>query len=371
MTINNLTYKIKHLIILLGLTNLRSKTLKHCIFTVVTTTIILSNFLIINNKIIAQDIHFSQYMNSPLNLNPALTAYSKSTYRITLNSRSQWASVTVPYQNISASFETKLIKRKKQMNYLGFGIIFNKDQAGDSKYGTIQAGISASFIKALKKNGKNIISIGLQSSYFQRTIDYTKLYFQDSWNGINSNLGNGNTENFSVNSYNFFDISTGLHWYVRANKKLKFNSGISLWHINKPIQYLMSNNTKLNIKSQFYSEAIINTDRPFDIVPSLLYSRQGPYNEFLLGVKFYYQFYKNKENYFSLTYGLYGRSNDALILYLGIDYKNLKFAGTYDFNLSSLSIASNAMGGMELSVQWLISKSQKHKLTGPSPCPIF
>ena len=323
------------------------------------------------NHLIGQDIHFSQYMNSPLNLNPALTAYSRSSYRLTLNSRSQWASVTVPYQNISASFEAKIIKRKKQRNYLGLGVIFNKDQAGDSKYGTIQAGLSASFVKALKRNGNNVISIGIQSSYFQRSIDYSQLYFQDSWNGITSSSSNGNSENFSVNSYSFFDISAGVHWFVQANKRLKFNTGISVWHLNTPSQTLMSTDAQLSIKTQFYSEALINTDRPFDIIPSIIYSFQGPYQEFLLGVKFYSKFHENKKNYFALTYGVYGRSRDALILYLGMDYRNIKFAATYDFNLSSLTIASNAMGGTELSVQWLIFKSKKSRKISPTPCPIF
>ncbi|RLD40757.1 MAG: hypothetical protein DRI86_14690 [Bacteroidetes bacterium] len=323
------------------------------------------------NNVDGQDIHFSQYMNSPLNLNPALTAYSRSSYRLTLNSRSQWASVTVPYQNISASFEAKIIKRKKQRNYLGLGVIFNKDQAGDSKFGTTQIGLSASFVKALKRNGSNIISIGIQSSYFQRSIDYTQLHFQDSWNGISSSPLSGNTENFSVSSYSFIDISAGAHWFVQANKRLKFNTGISVWHINKPQQTLMNSDTRLNIKSQFYSEALINTDIPFDIIPSIMYSIQGPYQEYLLGVKFYSKFHENKKNYFALTYGIYGRYRDALILYLGMDYKNIKFAATYDFNLSSLTIASNAMGGTELSVQWLIFKSKKSKKISPTPCPIF
>lgn len=332
---------------------------------------VFSSVLFSYNNIIGQDIHFSQYMNSPLNLNPALTAYSRSSYRLTLNSRSQWASVTVPYQNISASFEAKIIKRKKQRNYLGLGVIFNKDQAGDSKFGTIQAGLSASFVKALKRNGNNVISIGVQSSYFQRSIDYSQLYFQENWNGISSKPSIGNTENFSVDSYTFFDISAGAHWFVQASKKLKFNTGVSVWHINMPQQTLMSNDARLNIKSQIYSEVLINTDRPFDIIPSIIYSIQGPYQEFLLGVKFYSKFHENKKNYFALTYGIYGRSRDALILYLGMDYKNIKFAATYDFNLSSLSIASNAMGGTELSIQWMIFKNPKSKKISPTPCPIF
>jgi len=326
---------------------------------------------LLSPSLYAQDAHYSQYMNSPLNLNPALTAYSQSTYRATLNHKSQWAAVTVPYQNFSASFESKIIKRKKQRDYIGIGVIFNNDQAGDSKFGTSQIGISASFVKALNRNGKNVISLGIQSSYFQRSIDYTQLYFQDSWNGITSNPNSGNTENFSVDKFNFFDISTGFHWFLKAANNLAFNSGISVWHLNKPQQTLMDEDAPLDIKYQIYTEAYINTERPFDIIPSVIYTRQGPYQEMLLGLRFKSKFHQSKKNYFAINYGLYGRMMDALIIYMGLDYKNFVLAATYDFNLSSLSIASNTMGGMELSLKWLIFKTKKTKKIGPSPCPIF
>jgi len=323
------------------------------------------------SKLKAQDVHYSQYLNSPLNLNPALTAYTSSTYRLTLNHRSQWAAVTVPYQSFSASFESKIFKRKKQRDYIGLGVIFNNDQAGDSKFGTTQAGLSISYVKALKRNGNNVLSIGIQSSILQRSIDYSQLYFQDNWNGVSSNPNNGNTENFTVNEFNYFDVSAGAHWYVKASNRIKLNSGLSVWHLNRPQQTLMHDDARLSIKYQLYTEVLIKTDRPFDIMPSLLYSIQGPYHELMFGVRFNSKIHENKKNYFALSYGLYGRMNDALILYIGMDYKTIKIAATYDFNLSSLSVASNAMGGMELSVQWLIYKSKKTKKIGPTPCPIF
>ena len=45
----------------------------------------------------AQDIHFSQFYFSPLNLNPAATGIFDGDYRIAGNHRQQWRSVTTPY----------------------------------------------------------------------------------------------------------------------------------------------------------------------------------------------------------------------------------------------------------------------------------
>jgi Type IX secretion system membrane protein PorP/SprF len=57
-----------------------------------------------NHLIIAQDLRFSQWYNSPLTTNPANTGFiPASDYRIGANYRNQWSSVlTQPYRTFSA-----------------------------------------------------------------------------------------------------------------------------------------------------------------------------------------------------------------------------------------------------------------------------
>src|ERR1044072_8988636 len=52
----------------------------------------------------AQDLHFSQFMNSPLLTNPANTGFIPAAdYRLGMNYRNQWSSImTVPYKTMSA-----------------------------------------------------------------------------------------------------------------------------------------------------------------------------------------------------------------------------------------------------------------------------
>lgn len=266
----------------------------------------------------------------------------------------------------------KAISFKKKSNFIGIGLIFNRDEAGDSKYGTVQAGLSASWVKALNRSNKNLISVGGQISYNQRSIDYGKLYFPNQWNGQSSAGNLAHHENFTVNQFSFIDISTGVHWFWAASSKIKFNTGLSAWHLSRPNQNLMQDQeSRLDIKYQVYSECEITIDRPFSIIPSALYASQGPYQELILGVRLHYKIHQERQRLLAISAGIYGRNKDALILYLGLDYKTLKFAATYDINLSSLSVASNYMGGMELNVQWLIFKGQKIRKISPTPCPIF
>jgi len=330
------------------------------------------SFSIYSNKIVAQDLHYSQYFNSPLNLNPALTSYTQSQYRFTLNNKNQWASVTIPYKTLSASFETKILNFKRKRTFVGLGVLFNKDEAGDSKYGTTQAGISLSMVKSLNHRNSNIISLGIQGAFYQRSIDYTQLYFPEQWNGSISTIGSGNSETFTVNQFSFIDLSAGINWFWAPSSILKFNTGFSSWHLNRPNQSLMDDESaNLHIKYQIYTDIEITTNQPFNILPGIFYANQGPYQEFIIGARLYYKIHQNRKKFFAMSTGLFMRGNDALILYAGMDYKNLKLGITYDVNTSSLSTASNYLGGMEVSLKWLISKGDKIRKVSPTPCPIF
>lgn len=325
-----------------------------------------------SNKLIGQDLHYSQYFNTPLNLNPALTAYTQSQYRFTLNNKNQWASVTIPYKTFSASFESKILNFKRKKTFLGLGILFNKDEAGDSKYGTTQLGLSFSVVKSLNNSNSNIISLGMQAAFYQRSIDYTQLYFPEQWNGSISTIGSGNSEIFTVNQFNFFDLSAGINWFWAPSSMLKFNTGFSSWHLNQPNQSLMDDESaNLNIKYQVYTDIEINTNQPFNILPGIFYANQGPYKEFIVGARLYYKIHQDRRSFFAMSTGLYFRGNDAVIIYLGMDFKNLKLGATYDINVSSLSVASSYLGGMEISLKWLIIRGDKIRKLSPTPCPIF
>ena len=59
----------------------------------------------------AQDIHFTQFGNSHLNLNPALTGSFNGLGRINANYRSQWNEVPVEYQTFTLAYDMKFSQR--------------------------------------------------------------------------------------------------------------------------------------------------------------------------------------------------------------------------------------------------------------------
>lgn len=332
--------------------------------------IFLLSYIAIGNAY-GQDIHFSQYLNSPLNLNPALSGFNDAKFRFILNHRSQWASVSIPYKTYSASMDMQLWKRKRQSDILGLGLIFNKDEAGDSRFGTTQGAVSLSYIKALNKRNRNLLSIGAQFFFSQRSIDYTKLYFPNQWNGQVNDPSIQSGEYFSQSNFTYFDISAGIHWLTILNNDLKVNTGVSVWHINQPAQSLMNNEkVKLDIKTLAYSEVEINLDNSNILFPSVYFANQGPFNELTLGMRYKAIIHPNSHNFTALNFGLFGRNKDALILEFGLDIKKFSIMASYDFNLSGLRSASNYMGGYEISIIFRANQHKKHKINN-MPCPIF
>ena len=60
--------------------------------------------VLLTGMVAAQDLHFSQFMNSPLVTNPANTGFMpEGDYRLGINYRNQWSSImAVPYKTMSA-----------------------------------------------------------------------------------------------------------------------------------------------------------------------------------------------------------------------------------------------------------------------------
>ena len=80
----------------------------------------------------AQDLHFSQFMNSPLLTNPANTGFiPDGDYRLGVNFRNQWSSITAfPYKTMSAFGDVQTMQNRDNTGWLGVGGVILRDVAG-------------------------------------------------------------------------------------------------------------------------------------------------------------------------------------------------------------------------------------------------
>ena len=296
---------------------------------------ILIFLLSINLK--GQDVHYSQFDKTKLLINPSLIANQKNDYEIQLQKRSQWASVTKPFNTFSLSFSTKNIYKN-----ISLGAMILNDVSGDSDFST--DGFAVSFIKSINTK-ENLFSISLQTALYQRAVNYEELVFIES-------------ENLQIRKFSFFDIGVGVSNYKKLNKNSYFLAGISSNHLNKPSQSLSSSNTsRLNLKHIFHSTYYTSLSAKTDISPTGYFSFQNQQQEIVIGSGVVYEL--NDE--VSLISGIYNRLKDAFVITFGMEKNNLQAIVSYDINTSSLSSASNYNGGVEISINygWSIEREKK------------
>ena len=82
--------------------------------------------------VFGQDLHFSQFMNSPLVTNPANTGFMpEGDYRLGMNYRNQWSSImAMPYKTMSAFGDVQVMRGNSDNGWMGVGGVILRDVAG-------------------------------------------------------------------------------------------------------------------------------------------------------------------------------------------------------------------------------------------------
>ena len=324
-------------------------------------TIIIYLLFNINSIVSGQDIHFSQFYQTPLIINPALTGVFNGDIRVLTNHKSQWKSIGAPYKTYALSYDMALLKKKWESNYLGAGFLVFNDRAGKSKFGITQFNLSLSGIVSLDKN--HSISAGLQGGFAQRSINYSDLKWGNQFDGTNYNSGIAHGETFEP--FAFGDFSAGLSWSygkgetnIAAQDQFRANAGVALFHINKPKQ-------EFYLNERLYSKLVLHGGTYIDLkyskvalLPSILFLKQGPLKEINLGGMVRYTIKEEsrytgwiKETAFLI--GGYYRTGDAFIPSFMFEFANFALGISYDVNISGLRVASGARGGVEISLRYI------------------
>ncbi len=329
------------------------------IYTIAAALIILTG-----NIAFAQDIHFSQFYAAPIYLNPAKTGFFNGNYRLTAIYRNQWKSVTEPYQTISGSADFSVATGPDRKDMFGFGLMAFSDRAGDSHFTTTQFEGSLAYNKCLDRYGRSYVGLGLQGGYVSSYLDYSLLTFDENFEG------GATTENFAYNSAGYPDVSAGLEWNYLADKQKNFSLGLSVFHINEPVQTFMGDASSVVYrKVSANAGATLPVTPQLAIYPKVYYSMQGPHREMVFGAFGRFGMEKKGTNEYALYFGAMERWNDAAIFLVRFDINDFAFTFSYDFNHSKLARVSNGMGGPELSVQYIggITTQKKKRVF----CPKF
>ncbi len=307
--------------------------------------------LIYHLLIKGQDIHFSQFYNSPMNLNPALSGMFDGDYRFILNQRTQWRSVTVPYRTFGISAEIKNALEKQRING---ALSMYYDRAGDSKLSTFILAPVVSKMFHLK-DSTHYLSAGIQPVFTQLSIHYDELYFDEQYNGSYYDNSLPVTETFQRQARAYFNLNTGMAYRYFKGLRRQVTAGYAWYNLLKPKQsFFNQNDVRLYVRKMLYVAATWQINNDFDVLPRILYASQHNFREFIFGGLLKY--YLRKGDYKAAYFGLFYRNKDAGYLAAGLDYRQWHFQLSYDVNMSKLVPASRSRGGLEIGVIYIFEK---------------
>lgn len=346
------------------------KYLKNCWKDKYKYSILLILFLSIFTFSWAQDIHYSQFATSTQNLNPALTGMMDGVFRAGLNQKTQWLAATKPYLTFSAAIDAPVYKNNRRREIIGLGFNLNVDRAGDSHYTSIHPMLSLSYVKSLDHQHHHKLSVGTYIALMQRSINFSKLSFDEQWlNGYYS-ADNPISEELTKTKFIFFDWGIGANYSFSPSKRFSLLTGVSASHLNQPKQtYYGDALSKLHIKTIAYIISQIGLSDNVFLNPMVYSAFQDNFKEITFGSMVEYRHYVNSHtNNLAFGGGLFYRWADAIILAVNARWKNLKLGMSYDFNISAFKRATHARGGFEISLLYIFKRATV-KSIGNEPCP--
>ncbi len=315
----------------------------------------------------AQDLHFSQFYLNPLHLSPASTGVFQGEWRVAGIYRSQWRTVPVAYETYSVSADWKAIQRGKSL--VSFGILLQKDQAGDANLSWTQAGLNLSASHALNKT--SAVSIGFGIAAAQRTVDISNLKFKNQWANDFFDPALPSKEPFGQSSGFTPTLSGGLSWhYQSAESRNRATVGVGAFHLNRPVVSLGGiDEAKLPLRSSIFSEGIYQIREQADIVAFAVAQSMKSAKEIVIGAGIRQILSTGLANVTSVRATLATRLGDAIIPAIQLERNNWLVGISYDLNTSKFNEATNGRGGIEIAVVWRVVPVPVTKVV--KCCPVF
>lgn len=314
----------------------------------------------------AQDLHFSQYYNSPLLVNPANTGFiPEGAYRFGINYRKQWANLSpYPYKTFSAFGDAQVFANRFENGWMGIGGALLRDVAGTGQLSTTRAFASVAYHQQLGL--ASLFSAGFNIGWVQKRIDFSKLTFDNQWNGKFFDITLPNNEAFIKSQVNYFDLQAGVNYAYYPSEDAYVNIGISASHINRPKESFFSPglvDTRIPMRLTAFANGSFRYNDVWILNPNVYVSRMTTAWEIVFGG--IAQRSLSPEGTTQLLLGGYYRVQDAFVPVIGFQQSGYKLTFSYDITSSYLQKFNQSRGAYELSLikQGLFNEDQ------PLKCP--
>jgi type IX secretion system PorP/SprF family membrane protein len=302
------------------------------------------------NPLLAQDLHFSQFMHNPLLTNPANTGFNPDfDYRVGGSYRNQWWGLPVPFKTSSIWGDVQIRRDNIPNGWLGLGGVLLNDVAGDGGLRSTKMYGSIAYHQELGES--HLLSAGFNVGYATKSVDFQQFKWENQWNGkfFDSNVPSG--EAFAFSQIGYVDLQLGLNYAFFPSDDLYFNAGVSAMHLNNPRESFFSeevSNNKVPTRYNVFANLTYKVNDQWIVSPNIYYSNQAGASELVGGMMAHYNLSGGGET--QVLGGGYFRPGDAGIAVVGLEWNATRLTFSYDATVSSVRNFNNGNGAIEFSL---------------------
>lgn len=311
-------------------------------------------FIHLHIPVLGQDIHFSQFFNTPLASGPGTIGAFDGDYRFNGIFRQQWRAVTIPYRTFAFGGEAAHVGNIKGLSLGAW--VFN-DKAGDSRLNQFHFNFGASWTERFGASNAHAITGGVQLGFTSLSLDPAGLTFDNQYNGYyyDPNLATG--EQFARTATTHPDVNIGATYRYQLDERTKVQVGFGLFNLTTPeINFLGGPVSDLDMRSSAHAMVQFPISGKLDLLPMVQFMTQGEFQELDLGSNLRYILLDRYGLRRAVLVGAHYRAADAGYLYAGLEYDDWTFGLSYDINTSDLVPASRNRGAIELTAIRILRK---------------
>jgi len=320
----------------------------------------------------AQDLHFSQFFNSPLTTNPANTGFiPDGDYRLGINYRDQWSTImSMPYKTMSAYGDAQIMRNRFDNGWIGAGGVILRDVAGSGNLTSTKIYGSLAYHQMIGSG--SLVSLGFNVGYANKQINASNLKFPDQFDGNFFDSKLPTSVAITNNNIGYLDMQAGMNYAYFPNSKVYLNGGFSAMHLNRPHESFFDDyeiNTRVPVRYTGFLNGSFMVTEDWIINPNAYASFHAKSSEIVVGLNAHRNLAASGD--YQLIGGLYYRYKDAVIPMLGLGYKDYTFTFTYDATVSGLAAYNNTRGAFEFA---LVKQGMFDQFNGnkrETLCPTF
>lgn len=316
----------------------------------------------------AQDLHYSQFYNAPLNVNPANTGIFNGDRRFMGSYKDQWRSVPVPWTTFTLSYDQKFYPKRSDTHFFTGGIFLNYDRQGLSKLTLTNINLSGGYTMIL--NESNLFSIAAVVGFASRGFSPSSLSWDNQWTGDTFDAALPSGELFDAERISFIENGLGVNYRWQQSKRTKVDVGIGAYHLVEPkVAFYEADDIRLDrrITGQLVGSFMLSSAVDFQLHGFGQF--QGEHSEVLVGGLFKLHLNQQRGREFELHLGAGYRTSGSIIPTIAIQYSNIYASFSYDVDVSDIANKINNRGGPELHFNYILTSVKPVK--NFKICPIY